>query len=315
MGTVSRAGAFPRRAVALSLALALVSATAGCAGLNGGGATVVVTETVATVTGAPVQGGVGAQSAPADAGPEPGAAPSAEPAPAPGLAADLDAVVAAVAGPAGVVVAPVGNPGQVASAGAWQSGVAWSTIKVPLAIAVARSNPAALETSASAITVSDNQAAESLWAALGGGDAAASAVGAVLREGGDTGSQVPSVHTRSGYSIFGQTQWSLADQARFATALPCLSGAGRVVDLMGQITPEQQWGLGRILGARFKGGWGPGEQGGYLVRQFGLVPGAGGDIAVAIAVQAPTFEAGTAALSTMVDALASQLSTMPGGSC
>lgn len=180
---------------------------------------------------------------------------------------------------------------------------------------MARTAPQALENSASAITVSDNQAAESLWAALGGGDAAASAVGAVLAEGGDTVSQVPSVHTRAGYSIFGQTRWSLADQARFASNLPCLGGAGRVVDLMGQIAPEQQWGLGRIPGARFKGGWGPGETGGYLVRQFGLVPGDGGDMAVALAVEAPTFEAGTAALSSMADALAPSLASLPGGGC
>lgn len=305
----------PRLQRTMALSMVLVLATAGCAGLGGTAEPVVITETVSTVTGAPVQGGVAAPTVSDDAPPDPRSGLPPAPAPAATDAAELAAVAAHVPGPAGVAVAPVGSPGDVAAAGAWQSGVAWSTIKVPLAVAVARSDPQSLENSASAITVSDNQAAESLWAALGGGDAAASAVGTILAESGDTVSQVPSVHTRDGYSIFGQTRWSLVDQARFAAALPCLGGAGRVVDLMGQIAPEQRWGLGRIPGARFKGGWGPGEVGGYLVRQFGLVPGDGGDVAVALAVEAPTFEAGTAALSTMADALTPGLASIPGGRC
>lgn len=308
--------AIPPRALTLSAVFLVATlGTAGCAGLGEGPETVVVTETVATMTGAPVQGGVDVPAAPDDALPAQPVDPPQVSAQISAESANLAAVVETVPGPAGVALAPVGGPDQVAAAGSWQSGVAWSTIKVPLAVAVARSDSQELEYSASAITVSDNQAAESLWAALGGGDAAASAVGAVLVEGGDTVSQVPSVHTRAGYSIFGQTRWSLVDQTRFASTLPCLVGSGRVVDLMGQVAPEQQWGLGRIPGARFKGGWGPGETGGYLVRQFGLVPGAGGDVAVALAVEAPTFEAGTAAVSGMADALASSLVSLPGGGC
>lgn len=303
---------------ALAISLTAVLATAGCAGLSDPGKPVVVTETVATVTGAPVQGGVGVPSS--SGGNPPGAlsnpggsAPS--PAPAGGAGAELASVVALAPGPAGVAVAPVGDPNRVASAGEWHTGVAWSTIKVPLAVAAARSAPQSLETSASAITSSDNQAADSLWSALGGGQAAASAVMTVLADGGDTVSQVPAVRIRAGYSIFGQTQWSLADQTRFTAALPCLGGADHVMDLMGRIVPEQRWGLGRIPGARFKGGWGPGGSEGYLVRQFGVVSGSGGDLAVAMAVEAPTFEAGAAALTTMADGLAPLLPITAGGGC
>lgn len=297
---------------ALASALALVLTAGGCASFDMIGqpqGVVVVTETVATVTGAPTQGGVDTSP------PDPEALPEPEPPRAPeSSAADLDAVVAASPLTAGIAVGPVGGA-EISSAGAWQTGVAWSTIKVPLAIAVARVSPQPLEANATAITVSDNPAADNLWAALGGGTTSSSSISTVLAEGGDTTSQVPSTHTRPGYSIYGQTRWSLADQTRFATALPCLSGAARVVDLMGQISPAQRWGLGRIPGARFKGGWGPGENGGYLVRQFGLVPGAGGDVAVSIAVEAPTFESGTGALSTMADTLAPQLASIQGGTC
>lgn len=296
----------------------VVMVVSGCAVPRTDERTEVVTETVATVTGEPVQGGVGAP--PADVGVSTGdSGPSEVPAPAQSVGgatgADLMAVVAWVGGQAGAAIAPVGGQSRVETAGPWQSGVAWSTIKVPLAVGVARSDAGQLEAAASAITASDNQAAEALWAALGGGQAAASAVTTVLADGGDTDTWVPAVHTRAGYSIFGQSQWSLADQARFAASLPCLPGAGRVVELMGQVTPDQQWGLGRISGARFKGGWGPGEAGGYLVRQFGLVPAAGGDTAVALAVEAPTFESGTAALSAMADELSRQLPGVVGGAC
>lgn len=258
--------------------------------------TVVVTEVVATVTGTPPV--------------TPPLVPARD-----GAWANLETVVGSVSGTVGIAVAPVGGGGEVRTAGPWQTGVAWSTIKVPLTVAVARTDPQALEGTTAAITVSDNQSAESLWNSLGGGDAAAAAVRGVLAEGGDATSQVPSVRTRDGFSVFGQTRWALSDQARFGSRLPCLGSSARVVDLMGQVSSDQRWGLGRIPGARFKGGWGPGESGGYLVRQFGLVPGAGGDVAVAIAIDAPSFEAGTTALSTMADALAPQLPSTPGGTC
>lgn len=298
---------------AVAATCAIVVSASGCSAPGATDAsreTVVVTEIVSTVT-APVQGGVGLPTAAAVPFES---IPTAVP-PAPLAATDLQSVVAGVPGTAGIAVSAVGGGGDVRTAGTWQTGVAWSTIKVPLAVAVARADPRVLEDAATAITVSDNQAAERLWESLGGGNAASAAVEAVLVEGGDVVSQVPAVHTRAGYSIFGQTSWSLTDQARFGSRLPCLPSSARVLELMGQVSPDQRWGLGRIAGARFKGGWGPGVTGGYLVRQFGIVPGAGGDVAVAIAVDAPTFEAGTAALSAMADALAPQLASIPGGAC
>jgi hypothetical protein len=53
--------------------------------------------------------------------------------------------------------------------------------------------------------------------------------------------------------------------------------------------PEQRWGLGRVPGIRFKGGWGPREepQGGYEVIQVGIA----GPTVIAIAARAEDFEA------------------------
>ncbi|WP_236885078.1 hypothetical protein [Dietzia massiliensis] len=292
-----------------SLALVLGA----CGAMGPAGSDVVVVTSVTTITpGSPSQGGVG-EDPPEPVGSPTEATPRSDPMPP--TAGGLDDLVSAAAGFTGIAVTPVGGGAPVDAAGAWTTGVAWSTIKVPLAVAAARSSPQALEASASAITSSDNAAAQALWDGLGGGGTSAAAVGAVLAEGGDPTSQVPSQTTRPGYTTFGQTHWALTDQARFGSRLPCLGGAGRVVGLMGQIAPDQRWGLGRIPGARFKGGWGPGETGGYLVRQFGIVPAAGGDVAVAIATDAPSFEAGVATLSGVADALAPRLAAMPGGFC
>lgn len=123
-----------------------------------------------------------------------------------------------------------------------------------------------------AITVSDNDAANSLWLSLGDTSTASQATDAVLADGGDELTDVETDVLRSGFSAWGQTDWAVAAQARFALSLPEMAGAERVVEAMGQISPDQAYGLGRIDGAHFKGGWGPDDQtGAYEVRQFGFV--------------------------------------------
>ena len=57
--------------------------------------------------------------------------------------------------------------GSAVSFGAWSTGVAWSTIKVPLAIATLRAGVGSRELVADAIIQSDNAAAEELWSQLG----------------------------------------------------------------------------------------------------------------------------------------------------
>lgn len=187
--------------------------------------------------------------------------------------------------------------------GSWRTGPAWSTVKVPLAMAAitkADGNPDAsvqrlLRLS---ITASDNAAAESLWACLGDPRTAARQVEAVLRSGGDRETRVQSRRVREGFSAFGQTTWSLAAQARFMAAMPGVKDSGEILRLMGSVEPGQRWGLGAAgLPAQFKGGWGPGPGGGYLVRQMGIVTLANGSrIGLAIASEPADgrFETGTA---------------------
>ncbi len=102
-----------------------------------------------------------------------------------------------------------------------RSGVAWSTIKVPLAIAALRSDwLRARDLAVKTITESDNAASEELWSRLGDPADAARQVQAVIAEGGDTATVVESRRLRPGFTAFGQTQWTLQRQARFAAELP-----------------------------------------------------------------------------------------------
>lgn len=194
------------------------------------------------------------------------------------LAAELNGEVGAVIGP------PGSSP--AASFGGLQSGSAWSTSKVPIALRVLADtggpgglSSAQAEQMRSALTLSDNEAAAALFGDLeshhGGLGGASAAVEEVLREGGDGSTRI-STQGRGEFSTYGQTEWSLANQQRFMSSLAagCVVGpesSDYVLDLMGEVSSDT-WGLGSAgLPARWKGGWGPGVDGGYLVRQMGIL--------------------------------------------
>lgn len=247
----------------------------------------------------------------------PATQPAAVPAPSPAAAvaplrASFDELADTIPATIGMAFAAVGSDA-VSTLGAWTTGVAWSTIKVPLAIAAQRVEAGAQPLETKAITRSDNTAAEQLWSQLGPPDQAASRVQAVLREGGDPTTVVESRRLRPGFTAFGQTQWALGPQAQFAAHLPCLADAGIVVDLMHNLVTEQRWGLAANNAA--KGGWGPGDTRGYLVRQFGVVPAGPGAVGVALAADAATFEAGVDAINRMAQWLANHTAELPGGRC
>ncbi|WP_296181949.1 hypothetical protein [uncultured Mobiluncus sp.] len=197
--------------------------------------------------------------------------------------------------------------GKIATAGSAQAWVAWSTSKVPVSVAVSQAGKAgAMAGSLSAaLRQSDNGAAEVLWQSLGPSDAArAQVVTQVLRQTGDNSTTVPSVRLRSGFTIFGQTPWTTASQVGFMMKLPCLDGSSPVVSNMGQVSSGQRWGMGRLPGATFKGGWGPGVNGGYLVRQMGWYQNSEGKrVPLAIAAQAGSFDGGISVLNQLIAAL------------
>ncbi|OBH51106.1 serine hydrolase [Mycobacterium sp. E2479] len=225
------------------------------------------------------------------------------------LEASFEQLSAAVPANVGIAIA---RPDRTFSLGAWWSGVAWSTIKVPLAIAALRDDwLGARDLAVKAITESDNHASEQLWSQLGEPTEAARRVQAVVAEGGDTATVVESRRLRRGFTAFGQTQWSLQRQARFAAELSTIADAVEVIDLMQRLVADDQWGLA-AKGLAAKGGWGPGAHGGYLVRQFGIVPTPSGQWGVALAADADdgAFETGVEVVNTMTDWLLSRLPTL-----
>jgi len=228
------------------------------------------------------------------------------------LAAELNAEV-------GIVVRPVGTAGSApVKAGDWSTGPAWSTIKVPLAIAGLRATapPEVTDAMRAAITQSDNEAAEAIWASLGDPATAAQKVEAVLADAGAP-APVESRKVRPEFTAFGQTMWSLGDQAAFLSAAACDPADKSIMDLMGQITPDQRWGLGTIVGAKYKGGWGPSPEGNYLVRQIGVIPVNDGLAAVAVAVapRSGSFDDGAQAMTRIADWLADHEALLPAGNC
>jgi hypothetical protein len=222
--------------------------------------------------------------------------------------ASFESLAASIRGAIGVAVAAPGLA-EVFSLGDWAGGVAWSTIKVPLALAAVRGGRVgAADLAVKAITESDNPASERLWSLLGEPADAARRVQAVIRESSDAVTVVESRRLRPGFTAFGQTQWTLEGQARFAVQLPEIPGAAAVIDLMHHIAAGQRWGLA-AKGIAAKGGWGPGLAGEYLVRQFGIVPTESGHVGVALAaeVQDGAFDIGIEAINKVADWLVSRL--------
>lgn len=237
-------------------------------------------------------------------------------------AATLDAALAPVRtrhpGDLSVAWAPVGRPDLVQVVGSTRDVEAWSTIKVPISLAVSQAadgqpSPSTSKRMRLSLTHSDNAASAALWRSLGDPDAR---VEAVLAATGDPTTR-PGRSAAGKAIAFGLTPWQPDDSARFAAMLPCARHADPVLTLMGYVIPDHSWGLGTIADARFKGGWGPSPHG-YLARQIGVVPRADGRaVAVALATQPKTggHEEATATLTDATRILVSLLSAEDGGVC
>lgn len=220
-------------------------------------------------------------------------------APAVDVQAQLDRLVADVVGRhGGRATVAVGS----FTAGDNRPEPAFSTMKVPLAIAALRQSQAFYPDAEAAVTRSDNPAAHRMF-----GQVPAAGYEGVIREAGAR------TTTPAGYQM--GTLWTTSDQAEFASGLRCVAGHEPVLDMMGRIVDYQHWGLGRIGGARYKGGWNY-HEGGHLARQFGLIPGPNGDIAVAITAHSPKGHEGSfAMLNELADGLSAMRGDLPTSRC
>ena len=223
--------------------------------------------------------------------------------------ARFQALESAVPGEVGVALSSVGSGKAVEELGTLRGGVAWSTIKVPIALAVEALGPTGRDKELidAALTESDNDAALALWERLGPPESAAAAVQDVLVAAGDASTRVETRILRPGYTPFGQTEWSLRAQAQLMASLPQLPHSEPIRAHMSRVVPEQRWGLG-VLGEdiELKGGWGPHPDGRHLVRQIGIV---GSRLAVALAAVPGdgTLESGVAILDRLAQWLGESL--------
>ena len=138
----------------------------------------------------------------------------------------------------------------------------------------------------------------------------------ILRRGGDAATVVQSQRVRPEFTAFGQTVWSLDDQTRFAAHLPCLSMAEAEIVITQMSNSAQRWGIADG-GVPVNGGWGPDEQGSYLVRQFGAIQTSAGQTAVSLAANPHdgSFDSGVAALNKLADWLDAHRAELPSGTC
>ena len=248
-----------------------------------------------------------ASSAPASSSETSAAAPS----------SDVQAVLDRIVAEHGDVGIAVSDGTTTIEAGRTAPEAAWSTSKVPVLIAANRTGAADSQLVSSAITYSDNEAAKVAWAALGEGTAAAQAAQSVIAEAGDTATQVQSQVTRPEFTAFGQTMWSVGNQAKFMAGVRCVEGAQPIIDAMGVADPAQAYGLRTLPGALMKGGWGPSPAGAYDVRQMGIVQLGGHDVAVALIASSPDgqYPSTQKVLTSMAEALAQAETQWPSPAC
>lgn len=240
--------------------------------------------------------------------------------PSPPWASDFSALKNELGGQVEVALEAIGSPDEQVLLGGPADGPAWSTIKVPLVIAALRQQGNSADITAemtAAVTESDNAAAESIWSSLGDPVTAAGKVQDVLRNYGDQHTDVQSTKIRPEFTAFGQTLWSLNEQLRFLSGAYCDPANKAVFELMGKIEDAQKWGLGKLPGAQFKGGWGPDRAGRYLVRQIGVIVTPAGVTAVAVATDPPsgTLDEGIQALNTVAQWLGDHEADLPAGTC
>jgi Beta-lactamase enzyme family len=266
----------------------------------------------------------------ATSGPGDGASSRGEALFGPGAEASFESMAASLPASVGLAVQPLGG-GEIEEFGDLREGHAWSSIKVPILATLMMEQGESLgpeeeSWATSAITASDNEAAAALFGKIeerqGGLAGASAAVGEVLHAAGSTATEVATAPPPPGaVSTYGQTEWSVADAARFFAALGRCEvlepqGTSYVESLMESVIAEQRWGLGEggfpsDWRVGMKGGWGPEAEagGGYLVRQSGLIQDENGGVAVAmIAIdESGSYPAGASDLTQMAQWLAAEL--------
>lgn len=222
--------------------------------------------------------------------------------PAPDPFEGLDEAVAAIEKETGTEVGVALFDGsEMTQSGSLYALPAWSTIKIPIARAAVEHCDYGAdyveELTQASIEWSDNDSARALWDCMGSDEQA----GEMVREEiAKSGSQVKVE------GAFGTTSWSFPGQARYAYYLSQQDEDDPVIMEMHHIAEDQSYGLGRIKGVPFKGGWSDFEpDGSWHTRQFGWLEldGVRYGVAVGARSEAGSYGDTMAALDAVAEAL------------
>lgn len=215
-------------------------------------------------------------------------------------------------------VSVVTADGGVVTVGQVPESTAWSTIKVPIAVEALREGDGLDELAAQAITESSNDAASTLFDTLGGGYQSSTRVDNLLREGGDTTTLTLPNAALGGDTGFGMTQWSSADQARFASWLACSDdgAARRVYSLMADLVDAQAVGIETVDGGHAKSGWGTNERTGVsTMRQLGIIDTGAGLVAMSVVITGHEYRTVTDEIDVLGDWLPRHEDELPTFRC
>lgn len=216
-------------------------------------------------------------------------------------------------------VSVVAADGGVVTVGEVPESTAWSTIKVPIVIEALREGGDDLDEQAElAITESDNDAASALFGMLGGGYQASTKVDNLLREADDTTTLTLPNAALGGDTGFGMTQWSSADQARFAAWMACSDedAVQHVYRLMSDLVDSQAVGIETVDGGHAKSGWGTNEHTDVsTMRQMGTIDTDAGLVAMSIIITGDRLEEVTDEIDVLGDWLVEHAAELPRVQC
>ncbi len=219
-----------------------------------------------------------------------------------------------LSGPAAVSITGYGRADKTVTVGYTSQIDAWSTIKVPLAMAALQRSTSATTRSRveRALRYSDNGAAAELWREIGSNATAAARVNKVLAQKGDTVTKVR-YSTSGGRSSYGRTPWRTSSMGVFMSNMAC--GSGAIVRQHLATTAGPKWGLKTMPRPLVKNGYGP-VAGGYLVRQAGIIIGADGRRwGVSVTVRATSLARGQQDLTRVAGWLKPRIGWIPAKTC
>lgn len=154
----------------------------------------------------------------------------------------------------------------------------------------------------SMIRYSDNTAASNLWNSVGGAPAAQAMANRV------------GMKQTVAKSAWGLTTTSAYDQMLLMNEI-CWEGRvlrgsyrGQIIQLMGQVSPDQRWGVGSVGTSQVKNGWLP-YNGQWRINSIGHVSGGPRSYTLAIIQRTPTMGAGTNIANQVADTIYRHLAT------